>query len=107
MDSYLIRIAEQHWSSTQLLFFTDEDGLSGVERLTAYLRHLILLNEFSGLGPMIKTMWRWDKKDEVQELELKFITSVPEVDCVDWKYSLQVKSTGEEITRFTVRIEGD
>jgi|SRR5271166_6752 len=105
--NYILRTEKDGMLDSILMLFTDnmeETRLSAEEHLTAYLRHLILLNHYSGLGPLIKAFWRWNDDDTVDELELKYWTEVPEADGIEQYYRVYVESTKEEVTRFTVRI---
>ncbi len=109
MTSYLLRTeGDLHYASRLLLFTDEDDGftLTNSQKLTAYLTHLILLNHYSGIGPLVKAFWRWNDDDSIQELKLEFITETPEAERVfDQYYKVLVKETEKEETRFTVRIK--
>jgi hypothetical protein len=106
--NYLIRTeSDQHFPSRLTLFTDEDDGFNNLtceQKLTEYLKHLILLNHYSGLGPLIKGFWCWDENDKVAELDLEHLWDIPEMDSIDQEYRVMVKQTGKEITRFTVRI---
>jgi len=109
--SYLLRTENDlHYDyASKLLLFTDEgDGFTTTneQRLALYLRHLILLNHYSGLGPLIKTFWRWNEDDSREELGLALYEEVPELEReFDQHYKVYVKDTLDEVTRFVVRIK--
>jgi len=88
--------------------FTDEDdgfgNMTSEQKLVAYLTHLVLLNHYSGLGPMIRGFWQWNDNDKVRELDLEYLRDIPEMDSVDQEYRVVTKDTGTEITRFRIRI---
>lgn len=111
MSSYLIRITKDTRLPDKLLLFTDEeDGfrftLSNEQRMNEYLKHLILLNHYSGIGPLIKGFWRWNDDDTRDELDLVKATETPELEGeYDEYYKVLVKKTLQEVTRFTVRIK--
>jgi len=108
MSSYLVRTeADTHFPS-RLKMFTDEDdgfgNMTSEQKLVAYLTHLVLLNHYSGLGPMIRGFWQWNDNDKVRELDLEYLRDIPEMDSVDQEYRVVTKDTGTEITRFRIRI---
>jgi len=108
MSSYLVRTeADTHFPSRLTMFTDDEDGFGNMtteQKLVAYLTHLILLNHYSGLGPMIRGMWQWNSSDKVRELDLEHLRDIPEMDSIDQEYHVVTKDTGTEITRFRVKI---
>ena len=106
--SYMLRTEKDELVHSLLLMFSDEHDLLheklALENLTAYLKHLILLNHYSGLGPLVKAFWRWNDDDTREELELVFIREQREMENMDHYYKIVVKNTLEEVTGFEVRL---
>ena len=107
MPNYQLRTEADGMSRSLLLYFTDdEDGdpRPAEQQLTTYLRHLIMLGQYSGTGPMIKKMWRWNEDDSREELELALLRVLPEGEADDHYYEVSVKGTKENIAYFTVTL---
>ena len=106
MSNYLLRTEKINDSGGELLLFSEENGTfdSAEQNMNEYLKHLILLNHYSGTGPLIKAFWRWNEDDTLQELELKLTGETRELENLDQYYIVFVKDSDEEITGFTVRI---
>ena len=107
MTNYLVRTEQTGAAPSQLLHFTHDEGAWGLPaeaNLIEYLSHLIRLNTYTGIGPLVKGMWRWNDDDSRTVLELRHLKDVPEMDRVDQYYEVRGKGTDEVITSFTVRI---
>lgn len=106
--NYLLRTHEGRWGAPEeLMLFKDEDGRSGEEHLTTYLRHLILLNEYSEPGPLIKRLTKRYHDDSEGELELYHVKTLPEGEGDDHYYEVRfpgIRGEGAIVARFTVRI---
>jgi hypothetical protein len=103
MTDYLVH-AEDYPESPRVLFFCDENGLTGTERLTAYLKEILQVNHACGMGPLIRGIWRvaLDEEEKLQEAELRYMGEIPEMENICGKYSIQVTLPGTEIASFEI-----
>lgn len=113
MTDYILRTDNDN--ELGLLLFTDiqETGerpipaiMTAEEQLTAYLRHLIEIDHYSGDGPLVKGLWRWKDDDTREELELKFLQEDRNDDWIELGWAVRTRDGQEDLFRFTVSIDG-
>jgi hypothetical protein len=113
MTDYILRTDNDN--ELGLLLFTDgtlwdssgRHSVTAQEQLTAYLRHLIEIDHYSGDGPLVKGLWRWKDDDTREELELKFLQEDrKDDDWIELGYAVRTRDGQEDLFRFTVSIDG-
>jgi hypothetical protein len=89
MTDYLVH-AEDYPDSPRVLFFSAQHGLTGTERLIAYLKEILQVNHACGMGPLIRGIWRvaLDEEEKLQEVELRYAGKYPEMENICEKYYL-------------------
>ncbi len=97
MTFYLIETEDETGKN---LYAVNDDEIDGE------LIHLISDAHYSGTGPVLSSLWRWDGTGRITPLILFRTGEVPELDdYLDWYYELRDPNLKVE-RKFIVRIDG-